>query len=333
MKKFLVIQTAFIGDAILATGVLEKLHACYPDATIDFMVRRGNEQLFDSHPFISKLFVWNKQQNKYRNLLKLLGELRKEQYDHVINLQRFAATGFLTVFSGAGEKIGFDKNPWSRFFSRSIAHRVSAAGKTVHEIERNQALIVHLTDEKPAKPRLYIPPNVGESIKEYITPRYICIAPASVWFTKQLPAVKWIDLVNSIDASYTIYLLGAKQDAAIAAEIQKHTSHANLVDLTGKLSLLQSAALMQQAVMNYVNDSAPMHLASSLNAPVTAVYCSTVPAFGFGPLSDKSFIVETCKPLGCKPCGLHGHASCPKGHFDCALTISNDQLLASLPSA
>jgi len=43
MKKFLVIQTAFIGDVVLATGILEKLHHFYPDAEIDLLVRKGNE--------------------------------------------------------------------------------------------------------------------------------------------------------------------------------------------------------------------------------------------------------------------------------------------------
>jgi len=73
--------------------------------------------------------------------------------------------------------------------------------------------------------------------------------------------------------------------------------------------------------MNYVNDSAPMHLASAVNAPVTAVFCSTVPAFGFGPLSDKSFIAEKKEKLYCRPCTLHGKKSCPEQHFKCAEDI------------
>ena len=52
---------------------------------------------------------------------------------------------------------------------------------------------------------------------------------------------------------------------------------------------------MKDAKMNYVNDSAPMHIASAVNAPVTAVFCSTVPEFGFGPLSDVSIIVRKRK--------------------------------------
>jgi len=83
--------------------------------------------------------------------------------------------------------------------------------------------------------------------------------------------------------------------------------------------------------MNFVNDSAPMHLASAVNAPVTAIFCSTVPSFGFGPLSEKSIVIETKEKLDCRPCGLHGFKACPKGHFKCAYSISNEELISSLP--
>jgi heptosyltransferase II len=83
---------------------------------------------------------------------------------------------------------------------------------------------------------------------------------------------------------------------------------------------------MQDAVMNYSNDSAPLHLGSSVNAPSTAIFCSTIPAFGFGPLSYNSAVIETTVKLACRPCGLHGYKACPKGHFKCAETITATQL-------
>jgi heptosyltransferase-2 len=112
VKKFLVIQTAFIGDAILATPVLEKLQQFYPDSQIDLLIRKGNESLFKEHPFLKKLHVWDKNQGKYRQLLKILMNVRKERYDYVINLQRFATTGWFSCFSKAKTKIGFTKNPF-----------------------------------------------------------------------------------------------------------------------------------------------------------------------------------------------------------------------------
>ncbi|RZK16550.1 MAG: glycosyltransferase family 9 protein, partial [Hymenobacter sp.] len=82
-----------------------------------------------------------------------------------------------------------------------------------------------------------------------------------------------------------------------------------------------------------VNDSAPMHLCSAVDAPVCAIFCSTVPAFGFGPLSTFARVVEHLGPLACRPCGLHGHARCPLGHFRCAHEIETSQLLAALAEA
>src|SRR5689334_13623510 len=127
MQKFLVIQTAFLGDAVLASGLLEKLHASFPQAEIDFLVRKGNEALFAGHPFLHELLVWNKQQGKFTNLVKMLMKIRKRKYDKVINVQRFAATGMLTAFSGAKETIGFDKNPLSFLFTKKIPHVISTA--------------------------------------------------------------------------------------------------------------------------------------------------------------------------------------------------------------
>ena len=120
MQKFLVIQTAFIGDVVLATALIEKLHSSYPVAKIDFLVRKGNEGLLRDHPYLNEVLVWNKKEKKYRNLFIILKKIRENKYDVVINVQRFAATGFVTVFSKAKRTIGFDKNPWSFLFSKKV---------------------------------------------------------------------------------------------------------------------------------------------------------------------------------------------------------------------
>jgi heptosyltransferase-2 len=330
VQKFLVIQTAFIGDVVLATALLEKLHAYFPDARIDFLVRKGNEALLAGHPWLHSVLVWDKKQNKLKNLWTMGRRIRRERYSTVINVQRFAATGLLTIFSGAKETIGFDKNPFSRFFTRSVPHVISKGTPTIHEIDRNQALISAFTDDQPARPRLYPTAKDTERVHPYKNTPYITISPASVWFTKQYPGDKWADFIRAIPAGYKIFLLGAPSDRALTQSIVARARDANIVDLSGELSFLQSAALMRDAVMNYVNDSAPMHFASAMNAPVTAVYCSTIPGFGFGPLSDESYIVEIAEPLDCRPCGLHGYKACPLQHFNCARKIHENQLLETL---
>lgn len=302
---------------VLATALVEKLAKFFPIGKIDFLVRKGNESLLNNNPHLNKVLVWDKKQNKYSNLFKLTNQIRKNKYDVVINLQRFASTGFLAGFSKANSIIGFKKNPLSFLFSQTFEHTI---GDGKHEVERNLKLIEHLTNNEIEKPSLYTAEADFEKVKTFKSEKYITLSPASVWYTKALPVEKWIELIN-LKSNFKIYLLGGLSDKSFLDEIKSKSKQQNIENLAGKLSFLQSAALMQDADMNYVNDSAPLHFASSVNATVTAFFCSTTPKFGFGPLSSNNKIVETSEYLDCKPCGLHGKKECPQGHFKCGKNI------------
>lgn len=322
-KKILVVQTAFIGDAILASAALESLHGEFPAAELHILVRNGNESLFEAHPYLKKVWVWNKKENKLSNLFKLTRAIRKEKFDWLINFHRFASSGMLTAFSAAKIKSGFDKNPFAAFFTHTAKHEI---GNGRHEVERNFELLRPYLKGKAERPRLYPSAKQVEKIEPYTTAPFVCMAPASVWFTKQLPKEKWIELCDLV-SDKKIFLLGAPGDTALCEEIREKSANKNIGILCGRLSLLESCALMERAQMNYVNDSAPLHLASSVNAPVTAFFCSTVPEFGFYPLSDHANVVSASPPPPCRPCGLHGFKACPQGHFSCGYSIHLQDLV------
>ncbi len=370
MHRILVIQTAFIGDVVLATALLQNLHAAYPSAKIDILVRQGADELFTDHPYINEVHVWNKKKNKYQHLFQIIQTIRRIKYDVVINVQRYLATGIITVLSGAKKTIGFDKNPLSFLFSEVVAHQFGAAAEAagsvaesgararaaghaaeagrraaeagggaaeqysssayLHETSRNHALLASLTTAPVSKPALYPSTAHFAAVKKWQGAPYICMSPGSVWETKKMPAQNWIDLINAVPTNYTIYLMGAPNETALCAEILSGSSREGVINIAGQLNLLEAAALIKGARLNYVNDSAPMHLASATNAPVAAIYCSTIPAFGYGPLSSVQFIIESLENLPCKPCGLHGKKVCPLGHFNCGHSITTTQLLAPL---
>ncbi len=328
VKRFLVIQTAFLGDVVLATALVEGLRARYPDAVIDFLLRKGNEALLANNPHVRNIYVWDKKKGKLRNLWRIARNVRAASYDRVINAHRGVTTGFVTWMSGAREKSGFAKNPFSWSYTYKAEHRFSAPEdrQYTHETERNHQLITDLTGGSPARPRLYPSPADRERIIPYASVPYICIAPSSVWATKRFPPEKWAALIKALPADYHIHLLGGPEDWGSAEHLAALCRRPGITNLSGTLSIMQSAALMQGAAMNYTNDSGPMHFASAMNAPVTAIYCSTHPCFGFGPLSDSSRVVQV-EDLYCKPCGLHGYPACPQGHFRCALDIPINDLL------
>ncbi|UZR95793.1 glycosyltransferase family 9 protein [Chondrinema litorale] len=331
MKKILIIQTAYIGDVILATPLIENLKNHFNDVSIDFLLRKGNESLLKNHPVINEVLIWDKKKDKNRGLWKLSKIIRKRKYDTVINLQRFLSSGLMVAFSGAKKVIGFDKNPMSFMFSDKLPHLIGEKIQTsfVHETQRNLSLLAPLgiNNIEDHRPRLYPSLSDREKVAVYKEDDYICLAPTSVWYTKQFHKEGWVDFIKNLDFEGKIYLLGASSDFDACELIINEAAKSNVVNLTGKLNLLQSAALMEGALVNFVNDSAPMHLASSVNAPVCAIYCSTVPDFGFGPLSEFSKVVEVKEKLDCRPCGLHGYKTCPQKHFSCAKGIQTTQLL------
>jgi len=325
LKKFLIIQTASIGDVILTTPVIERLHNAHPNSVLDILVKKGNEQLFDGHPFLGQVITWDKKKRKYSGLLNILKTVRREKYDVLVNMQRFTSTGFITLFSRAKYKTGFDKNPFSRFFDLRVPHRIGE-DSLLHEAERNLELIREITVDDASGIKLYPQKEHFSKVMGFKKSRYICIAPASLWFTKQFPEEKWIEFINTLEDNISIYSLGSAEDRNLCDRIVRKVKSNNVKNLAGDLNLLETAALMQDAVMNFVNDSAPQHLASAVNAPLTAIFCSTIPDFGFGPRSDDSVIIETEETLSCRPCGLHGLRKCPEDHFRCAHTIDVNRL-------
>jgi lipopolysaccharide heptosyltransferase II len=314
MQRILVIQTAFLGDVILATPVISELKRLYPEVEVDVLVRKGNEAILKNHPAIREVFSFNKKQGKWKEMRRLIAIFRSKNYDEVINLQRFGSSGIITFLSKGKRKVGFDKNPFSFCYDIKITHEI---GTGKHEVERNLECIAHHGAEKLVRPMVFPSEIDRENVASYTNSPFYTLAPASVWFTKQLPEVKWIELANNLKRKGVVYLVGGPADFELCQRILEGANLPNENNLAGKLNLLESCALFEKATRCFVNDSGPLHMATAVNAPVTAFFCATVPRFGFGPLSDDREIRETSELLTCRPCGLHGGKVCPEGHFKC----------------
>ena len=327
-RKILFIQTAFIGDAILASAMWEAWHAAFPEDEIHVCVRLGNEALFQDHPFIQGLHAWEKRgrfASRYVRLIRLGRRLRQERFDAVFTPHRHVSSGVLARLTNAPIRSCFDQHPLRHWFTCTAPHDFK---KGVHEVQRNHRLIEPWLDSETASmPRLY--PHSSGSIAS-MPEKFGVMAPASQWATKQWPEPKWVAMCDALeDKIRCIYLVGGPGDAPLLSRIQQATRHKG-VEVRSKQGLLDSAGMMQQAQWVLTNDSGPMHLASSVNAPTVAVFCSTTPDYGFGPLSSKRVVVETDLALDCKPCGLHGHIKCPKSHFDCGNRLEIERVLSAL---
>lgn len=312
MQRVLIIQTAFIGDVILMTPVVSELKRIFPDIEIDVLIKKGNENLLENNPKISTLYTFDKNSGKQKAILHLIRTFRKKRYDLIINLHRYTSSGLIAVFSGAKRVYGFRKNPLSLLYTKRFEHKI---GDGTHEVTRNLSLISEFGADQLARPELFPSEAHYQKNSNLTETSFVCLAPASVWKTKALHMSKWIQLTERIEG-HKIYLIGAPSDHGLCQQIADGSKNKNVVNLAGKHSLMETAALIDNAEKVYVNDSGPLHIASAMNTPTVAFFCSTIPEFGFGPLAEESRI-EQVKGLDCRPCGIHGHRSCPKGHFKC----------------
>jgi heptosyltransferase-2 len=303
MQRVLFIQTAFIGDAILGTAAVSALHD--QGFQVDVLVRKGNEIFYQDQPNVNQVWVWDKK-SKWKSWWSLLKSVRKVKYDEVFLAQRFFTMGAFALLCRANKTNGYKQGWWSIFFDVRIPHRW---GNNVHEVERLMDLV---GSNKRFRPSLVVEKHaVALPDSPYIT-----ISPASVWKTKQAPMTVWQQVLDQ-HVDKKVLVMGGPADQVFLKGCLQQWQHPNMEIKAGQYSLLQSGYVMKHALMNYVNDSGPLHLCSATNAPVTAFFCSTIPAFGFGPLSDSAVVIETHEILDCRPCGMHGHAQCPKGHFKC----------------
>lgn len=329
-KKILIIQTAFIGDTILASHFARAVKETYPDSEIHFFLRKGNESVIQGLSTITKTWIWDKQGGKTRNLWKLIGELRNIKFDLVFNLHRHFNSGLVAAMMKSPVKIGFKQNPLSFFYTTRINHQIPDP-RGYHEVQRNLELIpgYKIADNpKRYKPELPLAQKNFDNVAGFVNDNYFVVAPASVWFTKAWSEHKYRELTGELTKLGKVYFIGAPSDKELCDRIRKDFPDSE--NLCGQLNLLDSAALMKNARRVFVNDSAPLHLASCVNAKTTAIFCSTVPAFGYTPLADDSVVVDVGDKLACRPCGLHGYKACPLGHFKCSLDIEVKAVIATV---
>lgn len=339
-KTILIIQTAFIGDTILASHFARAVKEQYPESKIHFFLRKGNESVIQGLPTIEKTWIWDKAGGKTKNLVKLISELRQIKFDIVFNLHRHFNSGLVAASMKSSVKVGFKQNPLSFFYTHSVNHfipHIPVDNEQVrwHEVQRNLQLLKILDpqfrinhDSKVYRPELPLTEKNFNKVSPFSTGDYFVIAPASVWFTKAWTEEKFRELTEKLIDQGKVFFIGASSDKDLCDRIRKDLS--NTVNLCGELNLLDSAALMKNAKRVFVNDSAPLHLASCVNAKTTAIFCSTVPAFGYTPLAQDSVVIDVGNSLDCRPCGLHGHKACPLGHFKCAKDISVQEVFKTV---
>lgn len=321
-KRVLIIQTAFLGDAILTLPLVQVLKQKNPGWQIDFLCIPATSILFKHNPLINKLIVYNKRGGD--SFTRIKKEV-KNNYDIVISPHRSLRSSLIAYFSKAKKRITFDKSSLSFLYTDKVKYITE-----VHEIQRNLSLLspLGIKEDNIVKPELYLSSEEENKINELFaaekitdTDDLIALAPGSVWFTKRYPKEKFSEVLNLLtNTNSIIFLIGGDADKELGEYLISNSQNKNIINTIGKLNVLESAELIRRCRVLLTNDSAPLHIANSVGTKVISLFGATVPQFGFFPYGKEDVILET-EGLVCRPCSIHGGKSCPIGTFICMHNI------------
>ena len=334
MHRIAVWNTAFLGDAVLTLPLLQSLRMRYPAARLDFYVRGGLQALFKAHPDIDNVYGFDKrgEQHGVSGMLDMGRQLSRCRYDLWISAHSSFRSGFLTLASRAAVRIGYHRSVLSRLY---YTHLVERRFSELEEIERLLELLRPLGPGAVSdSPALALGEKEQASASAFFSELQVRsdgpvlgLHPGSVWATKRWPEEAFAHVGRkALDAGANVLLFAGPGEEVIAQNVRmrilggvEKSRSAFLHDLSGKLSLPLLAAYIARLSCYLTNDSGPMHLAWVQGVPVTAIFGPTVRSLGFFPRGKNSTVFET--NLACRPCGLHGPATCPLGHHQCMTRI------------
>ncbi len=324
VKRYLIIQTAFLGDAILTEPIVETIKANEKDAFIGVVVIPSNVEVFSLNPKIDVIIPYDKHgaNNGLIGFKRILSTIREYNFNFVISPHMSFRSTLLAYFSGAKRRIGFREADISFLYTDRVKKP-----ENVHEIDKNLRLLEPLEfNELIREIRLFWSENNKKFIESVFEAnsvksddKVVVVNPSSVWPTKRWPKEYYKKLVKMLaDQGVRVVLIGAKKDIDISEFVKDNDER--VVDLTGKTGIKDLFYLIAWSNLLISNDSAPIHIASAFNTPTIDIYGPTVPEFGFYPLSKKSKIIQIDE-LSCRPCGKHGSVTCKKQHFKCMRDI------------
>lgn len=345
--RILIIRLDLIGDLVLSMVLVRVLKRTYPQAELDLVCVPASAQVIAGDPDVTCLpgydpNIWRRPQalvrrQNWRELRALLRTLHEREYDLAISVfGKWAAV--LAALSGAKRTLGFAREGFPGLLTDSVPGGHWAPGEQKHEVdyclELAQAAggVVQAADRIP---RLYVQEQTLQEVECLLqaqgvrpaSPLIACHVSANNGQSKRWPVPYWVTLLDRLirEENVSVVLTGAGGDLPLVEKICARMRE-RPVNLAGRTSLAQLAALLKRADLLISGDSGPMHIAGALGTPLVAIHGPTDPALS-GPVSQHAKVLRS--DIWCSPCyRARDTADCRFFTTQCMKDITPAQVLA-----
>ncbi len=340
IHRVLVVKLRHHGDVLLTSPVFSALQRAMPWAKLDAYLYRDTYPMLEGHSALHGVHLYDRKWKersflgKTREELHLLWQIRQSRYDMVINLTEGDRGAIAAKMSGAPIKVGVDPGKGGMKGKKNIyTHLVRSCSTPRHAVERNLDALRRVGIFPQLQERdlqLVIPPQAAESMLQRTGEKnYIVIHPVSRWQFKCTPPSWTAGLIRELHQRGENIVLSSGPDESelrFCQEILQLAPEVPLLNLAGKITLKELAALIGRASVLICVDSVPLHIASALKTPVVALFGPSSEV-NWGPwMHPLSRVIA--QNVSCRPCHLDGCGGSKMS--DCLYTLPISKVVEAI---
>lgn len=332
--SILIILMGSLGDVVRGFFLVSHIKNNLPKSKITWIVEPAWSELVNFHPRIDKMIVFNRPKN-ILGVLNLYKVLSREHFDIVFDLQRHFKSGFFSLLSGAKTRVGF---------GRKNAKELNWIFNNEHiEDIDDELLLPKWRHYLKFTEFLGLPEPVSldfgfssldvecsvPSIISKISSPLIAVVIGTSWESKEWFFQGYAELVDKILSSddRRVVLLGDRSKIEYAAALCQKVDSDKLINLIGKTSLLELAAVLKAAKAGVGPDSGPAHLAAAVGTPFVTLFGPTPPR-RLAPYKCEHLVVQS--DINCTSCYKK---KCPGLDRKCMRLISAKAVMGKLAEA
>ena len=330
VKKVLLVRPRRIGDVVMTTPAVTALRKGLPLAHVSYVIEAPYRDLIEGNPYVDRVIVLPRPMSAWY-FIKIVQTIRKERFDAAIDFHGGPTASLLTLFSGAGKKIGYRIKYKSFVYDVKLPRGRKEA--PIHSVENHINLVKALGVKVPVPPPLFLPePTESEKTKihdfyaanDLEKSKVVVLHIGAGNEFREWGINNWTKFVSILlkKPGVKIVLVGDSEETNIASQILEGQP-ASVFSLVGKLKLRELKELIARASLYVGPDSGPMHIAASTPTPIVAYFGPNLSAYN-SPWQTRATIIE--KNMDCRPCDQR---HCISGDFRCMRTITAEEVFAA----
>jgi heptosyltransferase-2 len=295
IKNILAVRNDRFGEFLLNIPAFRALKQGFPGAKLTLIVDPYVRELANAIDFVDEVICRDNKKHNFREIIKFSRQLKAGNFDLCVIFNPSKEFNLISFFSGIPARVGYNRK-WGFLLTHKMPDKKYLGLK--HEVEYNLELLdlIGVTTQDKAL-SLKIDDSVlkDEFLNVIESNNLVALHPWTSDSFKQWPIDNFRELSQQLiqELNVRVVIVGGKQEQDMSREYFEESG--NLINLMGKTSLVQLAALLKKCRLLISADSGPVHLASCVGVPVVAIFRNDIPGKSpkrWGPGAKESIVIE-----------------------------------------